>query len=91
MIELAEAKLHLHVDESDDVEDEAIQNMIDAAVQHLASIGIDMTAEPLPAPLKQAALMAVADFYETRGMIESDKRLSPAFWRLVQPYREIEL
>lgn len=89
MISLAEAKLHLRVDH--DAEDLAIQGMIDAAVQHLTSIGVDTTTEPTPAPLRQAALMAVADFYETRGLVASDARLSPAFWRLVAPYRGIEL
>lgn len=90
MITLTEAKLHLRVDFDD--ADFEIQQMIDGAVQHLASIGCDMTANPLPEPLKQAALMLVSHLYDSRGLVETEgPKLSPVFYRLVAPYREIAL
>lgn len=90
MITLPEAKLHLRVDS--DHEDSVIADMIEAAVQHLASVGIDTAQDPVPAPLKQAALMLIAHFYGSRGLVESEgARLSPAFFRLIAPYREIAL
>lgn len=90
MLTLTEAKLHLRVDFDD--ADFEIQQMIDGAVQHLASIGCDFTTEPVPAPLKQAALMLVSHLYDSRGLVETEgPKLSPVFYRLVAPYREIAL
>lgn len=88
MIGLTEAKQHLRVDADDD--DAQIAVMIEAAVQHLASIGCNVEADPVPAPLKHAALMLVGYLFDN-GAIETDGRLSPVFMRLVAPFREIEL
>ncbi|WP_118133715.1 head-tail connector protein [Oceanicella sp. SM1341] len=90
MITLIEAKQYIRMDFADD--DAEIADMIEAAVQHLASIGVDVTTEPVPAPLKQAGLMLVSHFYEGRGVMNDEaSRLSPAFFRLIAPYREIML
>lgn len=89
MVTLADAKQHLRVDGDD--EDATIDGMIEAAVDHLASIGCDMQADPMPAALTQAALMLVAHFYDTRGLEADGVRLSPVFMRLVAPYREVAL
>lgn len=90
MITLTEAKLHLRVDFDD--ADFEIQQMIDGAVQHLASIGCDMTANPLPEPLKQAALLLITNLHQSKGLIdENPPKLSGTFIRLVAPYREIAL
>lgn len=90
MIDLTEAKMHLRVD--GDFEDAAIAGMIEAAILHLASIGCDTETAPVPAPLKQAALMLVTHFYQTRGMVDAEgARISPVFFRLVAPFREIAL
>lgn len=90
MITLAEAKLHVRVDHDED--DAALVDMIEAAVQHLASVGVDMTQEPAPAPLKQAALMLIVHFYESRWLdAREGVPMSPVFLRLIAPYREIVL
>lgn len=90
MITLAEAKLHLRVDHSED--EAAIADMIEAAVQHLASIGVDATQDPFPAPLKQAALMLISHFYAASVTIDAQIAPLPgSFYRLVAPYREIAL
>ena len=90
MITLIEAKLHLRVDTDED--DFGIHDMIEASKQHLTSIGCDLNADPMPAPLKQAALMLIADFYENRGLTwGSEAKYSPVFLRLVAPYREVAL
>lgn len=90
MLTLTEAKLHLRVDFADT--DLEIQQMIDGAVQHLTSIGCDTTTAPVPAPLKQVALMLISHLYDSCGLVESEgPKLSPVFYRLVAPYWEIAL
>lgn len=90
MLTLDEAKLHLRLDHDDT--DFEIQQMIDGAVQHLASIGCDVATVPVAAPLKQAALMLVSHLHDSRGLVEAEgPKLSPVFFRLVAPYREIAL
>lgn len=90
MVTLIEAKLHLRIDFDDS--DAEIAGMIEAAEQYLASIGCDMITEPVPRPLKQAALMLIGDFFQHRGLTwDSEAKYSPVFQRLVAPYREIAL
>lgn len=90
MITLTEAKLYLRFD-SDELDDE-IAGLIEAAVQHIASVGVDVTADPTPAPVKQAALMMISFLHENHITVEGDQpQLSPVFYRLLAPYREIAL
>lgn len=94
MITLPEAKQYLHITPGDADDDAALSGMIEAAVQHLASIGVvvDPDAGPIPAPLKQAALMLVAHFFNGVGVAGEEPPAFPiTFFRLVAPYREIEL
>lgn len=89
MITLAEAKMHLRMDS--DETDMEIAGMIEAAEEYLASIGCDV-AEPMPAPLKQAALILITNIHQTKGLVnENPPMLSGTFMRLVAPYREVEL
>ena len=88
MVTLATARLHLRVDGSE--EDGLIEGMIAAASDHLASIGVDMTADPLPAAVDHAVLIAVGHLYRCRG--DDDAPAMPAAVdRLAAPYREVSL
>ncbi|HCP81269.1 MAG TPA: phage gp6-like head-tail connector protein [Octadecabacter sp.] len=91
MVELAEAKDHLRITSDD--QDNMIQNQIDAAVGHLQSIDVDMTADPLPPALHHAVLMLVAHFF-TNAEAVSDVQtfVTPlGVARLIAPYRSISL
>ncbi|SEN29436.1 Phage gp6-like head-tail connector protein [Gemmobacter aquatilis] len=92
LILLDEAKRHLRIDSDDDLL--AVEGMVEAALEYLASIGVsldyDLFENPMPAPLKQAALMLVARFYGRRGEDEPIG-LDPVIDRLIAPYREIAL
>jgi len=92
MITLAEAREHLaFTDDLGTADDAMIARLIDASVQHFSAIGVDMAADPLPAPLHQAGLMLVARLYENRGEAAEASPLDPVINRLVAPYREIVL
>ena len=92
LITLAEAKLHLRVDHSD--EDTAIQAMINAAVAATADY-LNMDAEDLdseaPAPVKSAALLLIGDLYEHREA-QAERALfhNMTYVRLLNPYRAME-
>ena len=93
MINLAEAKLHLRVDHSE--EDALIQSMIDAATQSVAN-HLDMHVDDMedyidmPAPVAAAILLRVGDLYENREAVQ-DRSLydNPTFARLLAPYRSL--
>lgn len=86
-VTLEEAKAHLRIE--DDAEDALLSAYIDATEGYLASIGVDMTGEPLPAPLKAAVLLHTAGLYESRGagLVPQDK----TWERLIAPYRTVSL
>tara|TARA_R110000751_G_scaffold180038_1_gene286419 strand:+ start:29214 stop:29492 length:279 start_codon:yes stop_codon:yes gene_type:complete len=90
-ISLADAKLHCHVDFNDD--DLMLTGYIAAAGDHLGSIGVDMTADPLPDAVRQAQLMLIAHFYGNREATSVDpvKMTEIGVDRLIAPYREINL
>ena len=91
MVDLAAAKLHLRVDH--DEEDDGIAAMIEAATDHLASIGVDTESSPVPKPVQHAILLLVSHFYHEREAM-ADTRLAAmtiGVDRLVEPYREVHL
>ncbi len=85
MVDLAAAKSHCRVDHDD--EDAAITKMIAAASDHLASIGVDMDADPMPPAVEHAVLMLTAYFYDHRD--DADVKPQGVVDRLIQPYREV--
>ncbi len=92
MTTLAEAKTHLRVDFDDT--DSEIQGFLDSAVDHLRSIGVDMTATPIPAAIHQATLMLIGHFHDVNrdGNQDTDQRTATiSINRLVAPYREVSL
>lgn len=91
MVTLEKAKAHMRVDAPD--EDEGIVLMIDAAVDHLQSIDVDMTVDPLPPALHHAVLLLVAHFYDNREvMTEGTVKIMPfGLSRLIAPYRKVSL
>ena len=89
MLTLAETKLHLRVDHSD--EDALIQSLMDTAVEacanHLNMAAADLVVA-VPAPVKSAALLLVGALYEQReSQGERPYNKNPAFEMLLAPYR----
>lgn len=100
MMTLAEALQHLRmntsvggVDTTDPQLAQEGQTMIDAAVDHLSSIGLDMAADPLPPALHRAVLLLVGHFEQNpSGTSDEQVRFTPiGVDRLIGPYREISL
>lgn len=91
MVTLEKAKAHLRVDSGHS--DEEIENMIAAADDHLSSIGVDMTANPLPPALCHAVLLLVGHFYQNREATNDEQlRFTPlGVDRLIAPYRSMSL
>ena len=89
MLTLAETKLHLRVDHSD--EDALIQALMDTATAACADF-LNMPAADLvvavPAPVKSAALLLVGSLYEQReSQGERQFYKNPTFENLLNPYR----
>lgn len=82
MITLAEAKHFLRVDADDD--DAVIERLIAAASDHLASIGVDMTATPIPPSVVQAQYLLLGHFYDHSELRPTDIGVD----RLIAPHRE---
>ncbi|WP_187968407.1 head-tail connector protein [Aquibium microcysteis] len=87
MVDLAAAKEFCRVDTSDD--DASITSMIAAATDHLASIGVDTDADPIPPAVELAVLMLTAFFYDHRD--DTDATPQGVVDRLIRPYREVHL
>ena len=89
MLTLAETKLHLRVDHSD--EDALITALMDTATAACADY-LNMEAADLvvavPAPVKSAALLLVGDLYSSREAVgERQFYKNPTFENLLNPYR----
>lgn len=102
MVTLNEAKVFLRLDAyapdetgafqlMENEDDASIEKMIEAAKDHLQSIGVDVSVDPLPPALHHATLMLVAHFYENReAASEADVRTIPiGVSRLTAPYRSV--
>lgn len=92
ILTLAEAKIHLRVDQS--TEDTTIQIYIDAATEYVENFlnrqvpGMNESPQYIPSSIKSAALLIVGDLYENReGAGEKDIKENPAVMRLLYPYR----
>jgi hypothetical protein len=71
ILTLAEAKAHLKIAGTD--EDEAVSVLLDATEDYLGRIGCPVTADPLPASLKVAALIGVTMLYGQRDRLSVAK------------------
>ena len=89
MINLAEAKLHLRVDQSE--EDAAIQQMMEAAEVSVMDY-LNLATLPEAPPVAAAMLMLIGALYENRESV-TDKPVSESvlFTRLLAPYRKLAL
>ena len=89
MINLAEAKLHLRVDHSE--EDAAIQQMMEAAEVSVVDY-LNLDTLPEAPPVAAAMLMLIGALYENRESV-TDKPVSESvlFTRLLAPYRKLAL
>jgi len=89
MINLAEAKLHLRVDQSE--EDAAIQQMMEAAEVSVMDY-LNLDTLPEAPPVTAAMLMLIGALYENRESV-TDKPVSESvlFTRLLAPYRKLAL
>lgn len=90
MLTIYEARQHLRIDHDD--ENELLQAYLDAAEASIADfLGTELPT-PMPAPVRAAILLRVADLYENREG-QSDRPLhgNQTFDRLLQPYRVMAL
>ncbi|GAB5431054.1 MAG: hypothetical protein EpisKO_04240 [Epibacterium sp.] len=78
------------VDEGDKRE---LQRFIDTACDHLKSIGVDVSQEPLPPAIHHAILLLVGHFYKNRQATTHEQvRFTPiGVDRLIAPYRSVVL
>lgn len=89
MVTLDEAKLHCRVDHTH--EDDIFATYISASSEWLAKIGIDVSINPIPAPVRQACLLIIGHFYNNREAvpeIRMDCILPLGVNTLIAPYRE---
>jgi uncharacterized phage protein (predicted DNA packaging) len=91
MLTLTETKMHLRVDGDD--EDALINGLMDTATQAAADyLGLDLLqmTGPIPAPIRSAALLMVADLYQNReAQSERPLHANTAYERLLAPYRRL--
>lgn len=88
MIALSDAKGHLRVTHDD--EDGYIDGLVQAAEAHISEyLGEDLP-DPMPAPVRAAALLLIGDLFENRER-QSDRVLyeNTAYALLLNPYRSM--
>ena len=87
LLTLADVKLHCRIDHDD--EDSLLGALIATATTAVADyMNVTTVAEPVPAPVKSAALLLVGSLYEQRES-QGDRpyNKNPAFEMLLAPYR----
>ena len=87
LLTLADVKLHCRIDTND--EDSLLGALIATATTAVADyLNVTTVAEPVPAPVKSAALLLVGTLYEQRES-QGDRpyNKNPAFEMLLAPYR----
>jgi uncharacterized phage protein (predicted DNA packaging) len=91
MITLDEAKNHVRVDGTAD--DAAITAMIETAKTHIENYtGTNYAEGEIPAPVKSAALILVADLYDNRTLqVETALYTNRTYAQLLNPYRAITM
>lgn len=86
---LAEIKHHLRIEHDED--DDEIAAFAEAAHEYFATIGVDMTADPLPRPVAQAELMLIGHWYRQREAVDDGRTATRAVPfsvdTLTAPYR----
>ncbi len=91
MVTFEQLKAHCRLEETDF--DGELQIALDAAKDHIASIGVDLTTDPIPPALDQAVLMLAAHLWHSKG--DSSFSEAPYFpatvERLIAPYRSFSL
>lgn len=102
MVTVDEAVKHLKLRVTDDDAQSAevntsveleIERLLNAASDHLSSIGVDMSAKPLPPAIHHAVLMLMAHFFKNRGASSPEKVWFTPIGvdRLIAPYRGVSL
>lgn len=89
MLTLTEAKNHVRIDL--DYDDDAIMVMIQTATATCANyLNVDSLDFDAPAPVKSAALLLVAELYESRETTgDRPYHKNPTFEMLLNPYRKM--
>lgn len=93
IVTLAEAKLHLRVDQ--DTEDSVITIYMAAAEEYIEKYinrtipNKNLPAGSVPAPIRAACLLLIGDMYQNREaqVVAATIAENPAMFRLLQPYR----
>lgn len=93
MVTLEQLKLQVRVMPEETHSDGELQISLDAAINHLASIDVDMAGDPLPPAITQAVLMLAAHFFGNKEATTAEQIRSTPLGvdRLIAPYREISL
>lgn len=93
MVTLEEAKTHCRIMSDQADFDGEIQIALDASLDHLRSIDVEVDKTPFPPALKQAVLLLVAHFFEHKEAVsETQLRVTPlGVARLVAPYKGVSL
>ncbi|NIZ13485.1 head-tail connector protein [Phaeobacter sp. HF9A] len=93
MITLAQLRAHCRLMPDEIHFDGELQIALDAAKDHIASIGVDMSADPFPPALDQAVLMLATHLWDNKGDLPFSKApyLPNAIDRLIAPYRSVSL
>lgn len=86
---LDQVKQHLRVEGP--FEDDMITVYLDAAKDYVASIGVDLDADPLPPSITAAVLLLVGSFYENREAASDRAMFKVPFSvdALLAPYRDV--